>query len=198
MPVTPTTRPEQIALVDLFSNREFTYAELNERVGRVGGYLRDVLGVERGDRIGVLSANSTDIMEIQFACFRIGAIFIPLNWRLAPPELEFIVGDASPKVLICDEENFEVGAGLQLSGGITHLIDLKADGGPSSYESGIAAANPVGVMIRQTHDDACTLLYTSGTTERSRCAGPLRGQAREIQTAKIGTFHRCTATKRDR
>ena len=162
--------PEEIALVDLFSQREFTYTELNERVGRLSGYLRDDLGVARGDRVAVLSANSTDIMEIQFACFRIGAIFMPLNWRLAPPELEFIVGDSSPTVLICDEENFEVGAGLQSSEGISHLIDLKADGGTSSYESGIAAAKPVGEMIRQTHDDACTILYTSGTTSRPKGA----------------------------
>ena len=162
--------PEQVALVDLFSARQFTYAELNVRVGSLAGYLRDELGIERGDRVGVLSGNSTDILEIQFACFRLGAIFMPLNWRLAPPELEYIVSDATPKVLICDEDYFAVGVGLKATSNITHLIDLKNDGGDSSYESGISAAQPVSQMIRQNHDDTCTLLYTSGTTGRPKGA----------------------------
>ena len=162
--------PEQVALVDLFSQRQFTYAEMNQRVACLAGYLAASLGVQRGDRICVLCGNSTDIFEIQFACFRLGAIFTPLNWRLAPPELEFIVGDAGPKVLICDQDNRQVGAGLKDFATIEHLIDLRADGGASSYESGIASAQPIKEMLHQTHDDACTLLYTSGTTGRPKGA----------------------------
>ena len=162
--------PESVALVDLFSQRELTYAQLHERVARVGGFLRNALGVERGDRVCVLCNNSTDIIEIQFACFRLGAIFTPLNWRLAPPELEYIVGDAGPKVLICDEDNLAVGRALHASLALEHLVDLKASGGESAYEAGISAAAPIVSMVSQTHDDACTLLYTSGTTGRPKGA----------------------------
>ena len=140
--------PESVALVDLFSQRELTYAQLHERVARVGGFLRNALGVERGDRVCVLCNNSTDIIEIQFACFRLGAIFTPLNWRLAPPELEYIVGDAGPKVLICDEDNLAVGRALHASLALEHLVDLKASGGESAYEAGISAAAPIESLLK--------------------------------------------------
>jgi fatty-acyl-CoA synthase len=162
--------PEQVAMVDLFSAREFTYAQFDERVGCLAGYLRTGLGVERGDRVAVLSANSTDIFEIQFACFRLGAVFLPLNWRLAPPELEYIVGDSTPKVLLCDEDNLEVGRHLQNLLGTQHIVDVRGDGSTSDYEIGIAESLPVTQMIEQTHDDICTLLYTSGTTGRPKGA----------------------------
>ena len=57
-------------------------------------------GVGLGDRVAVLSHNDSDVFEIQFACRRLGAIFLPLNWRLAVPELVFICNDAKPKALI--------------------------------------------------------------------------------------------------
>ena len=71
-------------------------------ISRLATHLRDRLGVIRGDRVAVLALNTTDTLEVQFACFRIGAVFLPLNTRLTVPELQFIVGDASPKVMIHD------------------------------------------------------------------------------------------------
>ena len=55
------------------------------------------LEVARGDRVAVLALNTTDTLEVQFACGRLGAVFLPLNTRLTVPELQFIVGDAAPK-----------------------------------------------------------------------------------------------------
>ncbi len=162
--------PNAEALVDLHSGRRFTYGECERRVARLAGYLRDGLGVARGDRVAVLSASSSDVFEIQFACFRIGAVFVPLNWRLAAPELAYIVADANPKVLVSDDENWEMSVSLKASGDIGHLIDMRGDGGESTYESGIAGADPVSRMVAQTHDDICTILYTSGTTGRPKGA----------------------------
>ena len=96
--------PDKIALVDLASGRRFCYGELDERVSRLAGHLRDALKVGRGDRVAVLALNTTDTMEVQFACFRLGAIFLPLNNRLTVPELQFIVGDAAPVVMIHDAD----------------------------------------------------------------------------------------------
>ena len=56
----------------------------------------------------MLALNTTDTLEVQFACFRIGAVFLPLNTRLTVPELQFIVGDSSPKVMIHDTDLAEV------------------------------------------------------------------------------------------
>src|ERR1700747_1653008 len=56
------------------------------------------------NRVAVLALNTTDTLEVQFACGRLGAIFVPLNIRLNVPELEFIVGDAAPKVMVHDTD----------------------------------------------------------------------------------------------
>ena len=62
----------------------------------------DRLGIKRGDRVAVLALNTTDTLEVQFACGRIGAVFLPLNTRLTVPELHYIVGDAAPVLMIHD------------------------------------------------------------------------------------------------
>ena len=79
--------PEKTALIDLASGRRFSYGELDARVSLLAGHLRDALEVARGDRVAVLALNTTDTMEVQFACFRLGAVFLPLNNRLTVPEV---------------------------------------------------------------------------------------------------------------
>ena len=94
--------------IDLASERRLSYAQFDARISRLATHLRDKLGVARGDRVAVLALNTTDTLEVQFACGRIGAVFLPLNTRLTVPELQFIVGDASPKVMIHDADLAEV------------------------------------------------------------------------------------------
>ena len=88
--------PDKPAVVDLASERRFTYAQFDARISRLAAHLRDRLKVTRGDRVAVLALNTTDTLEVQFACGRIGAVFVPLNTRLTVPELQYIVGDAAP------------------------------------------------------------------------------------------------------
>ena len=90
--------PDTIALTDVYSDRNWSYAEFSQRIDQLAGSLQQTMGIERGDRVGVLAENSSDIFEIQFACARLGAVFLPLNWRLTVPELEFIVNDSAPKL----------------------------------------------------------------------------------------------------
>src|SRR5438477_6154489 len=96
--------PSKTALVDLATERAFSYSQLDDRIGRLAQHLREKLAVKRGERVAVLALNTTDTLEVQFACGRLGAVFVPLNVRLTVPELEFIVGDAAPQVLIHDDE----------------------------------------------------------------------------------------------
>ncbi|MCG8690596.1 MAG: AMP-binding protein, partial [Minwuiales bacterium] len=95
--------PNKMAAVDVSSGRRFTYADVDDRVSRAALYLKS-LGISEGDRVAVLCHNDTDVFEVQFACQRLGAIFLPLNWRLAIPELEFICNDATPKLLLYGTE----------------------------------------------------------------------------------------------
>jgi fatty-acyl-CoA synthase len=74
--------PSKLAAVDLYRNHRLTYAEFDSRIGRATLALKYGFGISRGDRVAVLAPNTTDIFELQFACGRLGAILLPLNWRL--------------------------------------------------------------------------------------------------------------------
>ncbi len=159
------TWPSDKAMVDLASGREFTHQEMNERVGRLAAHLRS-LGVGRGDRVGFLAMNSTDIMEMIFATWRLGAISLALNFRLTAKELAFIVGDAGPKVVIADAVFSEVTAELKDQTEVVHWITTDGVGGDTEYEQAIASATlPILQKdVEQPISDQCLLMYSSGTT----------------------------------
>src|ERR1700688_5250818 len=159
--------PDKVAVVDLFSERRFTYAQFDTRISRLAAHLRDRLNIARGDRVAVLAHNTTDTLEVQFACGRLGAVFLPLNTRLTVPELHYIVGDAAPKLMIHDADLAEPAlAGPKLcTVGSTLLL------GPNgSYEAAIAAAKPLEEAEIVTLDDISTIMYTSGTTGQPKGA----------------------------
>lgn len=160
--------PAQEAIHDLASGRRFTFAEFDIRVTRLALYLQS-LGVGESDRVAVLSHNDSDVFEIQFACARLGAIFLPLNWRLAVAELEYISRDATPKVMLYGVEFAEDALKVVQLAGIEHSVDL-ANGGESAYEAGIASAT--GDLPQRTNlmSDIWTVMYTSGTTGRPKGA----------------------------
>ena len=148
--------PEKVAAVDHHTGRRFTYAQFDDRVSRLAAALRE-RGVARGDRVAVLSPNSTSVFELQFACARLGAVMLPLNWRLALPELQFITGDAGPALLLFDPEQREAASALGLP-----LMDLEEgrDGPPLARSEQVEAGL----------DDVVTILYTAGTTGRPKGA----------------------------
>src|SRR5262245_8401152 len=94
-------RPKQLAIDDLQTSRRFTYADLDRRADQLAGALAQ-RGIDKGDRVALLAPNCAEYFELQFACGRLGAIMLPLNWRLTVTELEYILGDAKPKLLIHD------------------------------------------------------------------------------------------------
>ncbi len=159
--------PDKVAMVDLGSGRRFTYAQSDARISRLAAHLRDQLKVGRGDRVAVLALNTTDTLEVQFACGRLGAVFLPLNTRLTVPELQFIVGDASPKVMIHDGDLAETALSVAGLCNVPTALRLGPDG---SYEAGIAAAKPIETFEPVTLDDISTIMYTSGTTGQPKGA----------------------------
>jgi fatty-acyl-CoA synthase len=166
--------PGAEAVHDLASGRRFTYAQFDERITRAALWLARDFGVRRGDRVAVLCMNDTDVFELQFACRRLGAIFLPLNWRLAVPELEFIAKDAGPVVLIHGVEFADAALQVARLAGVSHTADL-ANGKPSAYEAGIASALTTGkggTLDPPALDlaDIWTIMYTSGTTGRPKGA----------------------------
>ncbi|MEV4470646.1 long-chain fatty acid--CoA ligase [Nonomuraea sp. NPDC049504] len=143
--------PDRVAVS--YRGREHTYRELLERVHR----LASVLGVRRGDRVAFLGANQPAMVETFFAAGLLGAVFVPLNTRLAEPELRFILDDAEAAVLVLGEERD--GAGLPGR----HV-------GGAAYEELVASGSPEPIDEPVSQDDVCLIMYTSGTTGRPKGA----------------------------
>ena len=160
------TRPDQLALVGLGRQVRHTWAEMNDRTSRLALALRVDFGIGPGDRVGVLANNDSRFFEVQFACWKLGAIFVPLNWRLAIPELEFIVGDCQPVAMIHDDEFDETAETVAAACGIAHRITWGTDTATTAagFEDAIAASQPLVESEPCTHDTVLTIMYTSGTT----------------------------------
>jgi fatty-acyl-CoA synthase len=153
--------PDKVAVIDLASARRLTYSQFDARILRLAGFLHDTLKVSRGDRVAVLALNTTDTLEVQFACGRLGAIFVPLNTRLTVPELQFITADCAPKVMIHDADLADTALSVARLCNIATSLLLGPGG---TYEGGIAAAKPLARAEEVTLDDVSTIMYTSGTT----------------------------------
>jgi fatty-acyl-CoA synthase len=159
--------PDKPAVIDLASGRRLSYAQFDARISRLATHLRDRLEIARGDRVAVLALNTSDTLEVQFACGRLGAVFLPLNTRLTVPELQFIVGDAAPKLMIHDAELAEAALTVARLCNVRSALLLGPDG---SYEAAIASAKPLDQAEVVTLDDISTIMYTSGTTGQPKGA----------------------------
>lgn len=94
--------PQQFAARDLVLGLKWTYAELDALVGRLAALLRR-RGCVDGERLAVLARNSVWQVALHFACGRVGAIYVPLNWRLSASELDALLQRAEPRVLLGDD-----------------------------------------------------------------------------------------------
>ena len=86
-----------------FAGATLSYAAFAARIAAAARALKSQLGVGRGDRVAILSLNHPDYLVLLYACARLGAMLVPLNWRLAVPEQVFILADASVKALVVEQ-----------------------------------------------------------------------------------------------
>jgi fatty-acyl-CoA synthase len=154
-----------------FAGRTISYAAFHKRIADTARALKSELGVGRGDRVAILAANHSDYLVTLYACARLGAMLVTMNWRLAVPEQLFILSDSGAKVLIVDREFSAVVAQLA-----QHLPDIKVVGldytpdGAPSFDELVASGSGDG---RNPHTDITNpllLVYTSGTTGRPKGA----------------------------
>jgi fatty-acyl-CoA synthase len=156
--------PKKLAAIELHGDKRFTYEEFDQRVSRLAMALKETLNVDRGDRVAILAPNTIHVFELQFACVKLGAIMVPVNWRLAVPELEYILNDCAPKALIYDLEFADEAEALKEYCAIEFAIALDGESSDSEYEYLIAKASGEADAVDATHDDLMTIMYTSGTT----------------------------------
>jgi long-chain acyl-CoA synthetase len=153
-----------IACID--GNRQRTWAQFGERVARFAGALK-ALGLQVGDRIAILAFNSDTYLECFYGAAWAGAILVPLNTRLAPPELVYILNDAAATILLVDNANATVLPSLlPHTTTIQHTIFMGDGELPENalgYDTLLATATPVADAERGK-DDIAGIFYTGGTT----------------------------------
>ena len=161
--------PEKAAII--FKGEILSYAAFDARIAQTARALKAELGVGRGDRVAILSLNCPDYLVLLYACARLGALLVPLNWRLAVAEQLFILSDAAAKVLVLEQAFAGVLPTLEQTLPDTTAIGL--DFSPTrgiAFEALLTRGRGDG---RNPHADlSCPLLivYTSGTTGRPKGA----------------------------
>jgi fatty-acyl-CoA synthase len=165
--------PNRVALVELATGNRYTYANLNTRANQAANLLHDTYGVRKGDRVSILAHNSVIYTDLFYGLAKIGAIFAPLNWRLVARELEYIVNDCEPKLLLCGPEFTGLLAEMRAHIDVPHILAVEGADipGADTYEAGLARAaadEPNRAPLEE--DDTYAILYTSGTTGRPKGA----------------------------
>jgi len=153
-----------------FEGTTWTYAELQDRIDRLAGGLR-AHGVNHGDRVAFLGLNQPAFFETLFAAARLGAIFVPLNFRLTGPELSYIVNDAGVHTIVVDADHRAVIDGIRDELPCRHFLsaDVPAEGWPA-IESVAGHSDAVTDVPAVEQDDVALIMYTSGTTGRPKGA----------------------------
>jgi len=155
--------PGRIAAIDLATSRWLTYGALNDRSTRLATALHARYGIRPFDRVAFVAQNSTDHFETQFACWKLGAMFVPLNWRLSPNETAEVIRHCEPRVLLCDSS-----LESQLGSDATPRVLRRPGQAGCEYERLIAEHEPLARMQDVSFDTPNMLLYTSGTTGRPK------------------------------
>jgi len=165
--------PERDCIV--FEGKRWTYAQINERVNQLVNVLTK-LGVEKGDRIGMLHVNCNQYIETYYASAKLGAIFVPLNFRAKADELAYMIGNAEVKVLFVGSRYLDiVNTILPQLPTVKEYISIEG-GSRANYEDLIRSASSDEMLCDIGDEDITILMYTSGTTGRPKGV-PLRHNA---------------------
>ena len=154
--------PNQPALT--FEGNTQTFAELGDRIRRMASVLR-AGGISAGDRVGYIGLNHPVFLEMLYACGCIGAIFVPLNFRLTGPEIRFIANDAGISTMVVDDMLRPLIDTERANLECTRFITAEADA--DNWEPLaplMAAAQPIAASEKVDGDDVAFIMYTSGTT----------------------------------
>lgn len=167
--------PDRIAFVEAYGGRALTYAQLEDRAARAATVLI-TRGVKPGERVAIICRNRAAFFEIMFACAKVGAILVPLNWRAPASELALVIADCTPRLLFYGRADAEVADILQWP----RMRKLGLDPG---YERALASAEPAETPRRWDADAVWSLIYTSGTT------GEPKAVIQTFQMTVVNAFH---------
>lgn len=162
--------PEAEAYVGSARDDRLTFRELNETANQLGNALKK-LDIQKGDRVGLLLMNSSEFMEAYYALAKIGAVVVPLNWRLVADELEYILKDSGTRTLIFDDDFTSVVEDIYSRGSRTDIKHwLQVERGQTllefakSYHVFRGEGDKTEPTIDAGDKDMLYIMYTSGTT----------------------------------
>jgi malonyl-CoA/methylmalonyl-CoA synthetase len=162
--------------IETVGGRIYSYGELEQITACYAGFIRS-LGVEPGDRIAVQVEKSAEALFLYLACLKAGAIYLPLNSAYQEGEIDYFLGDAEPKIFVHQPKSESWVMPICQKRGVAHRFILPAEGeelkpqhtSASWHENAMKAA-PVFEFVPRSDDDLAAILYTSGTTGRSKGA----------------------------
>jgi len=164
--------PDRTAVVYVPTGERVTYGDLDRRATDCARAWIHTLGLNKGDRVAILANNRLEFLEIYFAAMKSGIILVPLGTKLTPNELEYILRDAGVRVLIHAGQCAEAVAALSRRMQLDYWIALDEavcdrDRGYAELRDGLDTSRDLH-LAACAHEDLCALLYTSGTTGRSK------------------------------
>lgn len=161
--------PDAVMLQDDGNGATITYAQAQAMLLRTAGLLQSRYGIVPGDRVAVLALNHMEYVVLFFAVQKLGALLVPLNYRLAAPELDYQLSDSTPKLLLFEQEFADTLSKTSFTG---EKALLQGDAGFLAMMHGAdgSATIPLHPQHEGTLEDACMILYTSGTTGRPKGA----------------------------
>ena len=167
--------------LSLKDGRTLTYGDLEHAAARIAALLR-VEGVTPGDRVAVQVEKSAENVFLYLACLKAGAVYLPLNTAYTDSELDYFFGDAEPKLIICTPERADGIRKLDSTKDVTiHTLDSDGGGSLTQASSGMSDDSQT---VERVAADLAAILYTSGTTGRSKGAmithGNLRANAETL------------------
>jgi len=158
--------PAKLAIETAAGDR-ISYQELVARAGRVANVLV-ARGVKLGDRVAAQTEKSVEALVLYLATVRAGAVYLPLNTAYTLHELDYFITDAEPRIVVCDPAQRDSIAAIAAKVGAT-VETLGADG-KGSLTDAAATADETFATVQRSGDDLAAILYTSGTTGRSKGA----------------------------
>jgi len=175
--VTQATRREPQGIALVWGDGSWTWEEFEARIDAVAAALQQRFGVTKGDRILVQSQNCNQMFESMFACFRIGAVWVPTNFRQTPEEVTYLAKASGATGMICNSSFPDHARVARSNREIGFVIAIgAADFGPS-YDAIVEefyGKRPVEARVER--DDPCWFFFTSGTTGRPKAAVLTHGQ----------------------
>ncbi len=153
--------------IETADGARISYSDLIAQSGRMANYLVS-RGVKPGDRVAAQTEKSVPALVLYLATVRVGAVFLPLNTAYTLNELEYFIGDAEPSIVVCDPSKVD-GIG-KLAAKVKANVDTLDANGKGSLTEGAAKQAPDFATVPRANDDLAAILYTSGTTGRSKGA----------------------------